>query len=439
MIDELRRKKFLESLSGRAPATASVEDEMNADEKIQNPDIDIDALIKSQEDAPVTDQPQVVAPKIDRVAERASNVQSDMMVGASHALLGLLSGSHNRMAMETKIGHKYLADKATEDKIAAKDLVKTNQNGKPIYTPAREAVDMEAYVQPKGGSNRNNKTQIKVFEGIDNPDDTVYGYVDPNDMKVYDSRTNQPLDMNTYRPKGETKNQVTTDQYGNIKNSNISRGGMVRKEAELAPGEGKEVSIPVTKIRAAEKVSSDYSKRASKYQDDLSNISMGKKALMDKNASPQEKKLAMGSVMKTVEQRMTDDDRSEYKGEASALVNFGNLIDMTTDNEVPPQVERAFIQAANNLERKINATSGLYRKSLVRSYAGSDKKLQSYIEEKLSTPSSIEGVYQPAEPRKSFKQEQVNQKSVIPASKAHAERKDAILREIQLREKAKKR
>jgi len=157
MIDQLRKKKFLEELSGRVPA--QIVPTEGSEPTIEVPPIDVDADLGGDQllidaDQSIVDRgemPRIAKPRQER---QADNVQADMMVGASQALLGLLSGNHNRTVMGFNKANKYVSDRRTEDRKDLSTLVKTNQGGKPVYTPSIEAADMEAYVAPsKVGAN----------------------------------------------------------------------------------------------------------------------------------------------------------------------------------------------------------------------------------------------------------------------------------------------
>lgn len=141
MIDELRKKRFLEKLSGKETPEFKMEEI-----GIEGEYADNDDLIKNADDALMSGK--------SRQEREAGNVNGDLWVGASNALLGMLTGNHNRTVMGFDKGNKYVADRRAEDRKDLSSLVKTNQGGKPIYTPTIEAADMEAYVAPsKVGAN----------------------------------------------------------------------------------------------------------------------------------------------------------------------------------------------------------------------------------------------------------------------------------------------
>lgn len=142
MIDELKRKKFLEQLAGRTPSSDEVQ--MDA----------IDVYGKDKEEPVVynNEEPNALTPTPDREGISRTNALTDMVVGAAPTLLGFLSGNYNRIAMGTDTSNRYLKQKAEEDKITSKDLVKVMRNGKPIYLPAKEAVDQEVPAMSLGKS-----------------------------------------------------------------------------------------------------------------------------------------------------------------------------------------------------------------------------------------------------------------------------------------------
>ena len=425
MIDELKRKKFLEQLAGRTPSS----DEVQMDTT--------DVYGKDKEEPVIynNEEPNSLTPTPDREGTSRTNALTDMVVGAAPTLLGFLSGNYNRIAMGTDTSNKYLKQKAEEDRITSKDLVKVMRNGKPIYLPAKEAVDQEVPATKVGGSAA--KPQLKEFELISNPNETVLTFVDPNTGTIKDSRTGDNLDLSSYQPKQTYYNKAVKNQYGEQTVETIGRAGKRLGGSQLAEGEGSKVNIPVTKLRDAEKVSKDYTARASKYQDDILLLDSAYKTLTDPNSSPQEKKVAIGNVIKSVEPRMTDSDRSEYKGEASALVGFGDKIDMLTSNEVPPQTINAFIQAAKNMKNKVVSASSSFRDASVTRFAGNDEKLKSYIGERLS-PISSSVSYTIAAPRKSFKQGKDAQPSVKSIIEGGDERRKRLLEEKARRSAGKK-
>lgn len=361
----------------------------------------------------------------------------DAFVGGAPSLLGMIGGgsaAYNTMNLEK--GSEYLKKRAQDE--ANQKLVQLKSvDGTPYLEKEKYAVGMEPYIAKKEGSGRKyGLGGIKEFEKIGNPDETVFASYDLDLGQFVDSRTNAPLDMANYQPKQTTKNYTYKDKYENIVNTPISRGGSVKGSTILSEGEGAEFSIPVTKIRDAEKRSSDYVKRSSKYQDDLSLLDYGEKVLSDKNSSPQEKKLAIGNIIKSVESRMTDSDRSEYKGEASIFSRLGDLLDMASNNEIPPRTVQAFLDASRNLKNKINSTSGKYRESIIKSYAGNDKNLSSFISERLK-PISTGVPRDQSQPRRDISPPRVIQ---TPKSKIMGETEkqfsDRQLRQQKLREEA---
>lgn len=428
MIDELKRKKALEELSRN---TAQESDPLleAADQSLGNQEaINVDALLADE------------TPKKGEFVKktRPSTAMTDVIVGAAPALLGFLTGNYNRTAMGFDEGNTYLQKLAAQDEAAKKNLVKTvDENEYPIYTQARHAEGERVYAPTKAAAKSTGKPQLREFESIDDPNTTVLTFVDPNTGVILDSRNNRPLDLSLFQPKQTYYNKAVRDQFGTQTVETIGRAGKRIGGTELSEGEGKELGIPVPKIRQAEKVSKDYNIRASKYQDDLSNIDMAYSILKDPNSSPQEKKVAIGTVIKTVEQRMTDADRAEYKGEASALVRFGDLIDMTTNNEIPPQTVNAFIQASRNMKNKILSASDKYRSSSIQSYAGSDDKLKSYISDNLK-PVSSGFNYEKSAPRPKFKSEGSTQQSPAERFRNAQDYKTAIEAELEKRKKGKK-
>lgn len=335
--------------------------------------------------------------------ERPNYAIQDALVGATPALLGLLTGNPLRANMGFEQSNAYLSNLKKSDEEAAKDLVKTvDENGYPIYTPSREAAGEQVYESPKKAHGGNAKTLVREFESIDNPNETFLAYIDPNTKQTFDSRTGVEVDFSRNRPKSGIKLVTSKDQFGNITTTPIQRaGGVVGEKTTTTTGEGAEINIPLSKIRNAEKVQAKYVEKTSKYQEDLADMASSKSILSDKNAAPQAQKQAVGRIIKQIENRMTDADRAEYKNEASVLVNIGNKIDMMSTNKIPDQLIRAFTKAAKDMEEKIKFTSRNYRESTIRGYAGKDKKLRKYIDENLSSISS-NLPYTPSEPQKVF-------------------------------------
>lgn len=382
MLAELRKRKPAQDEFQGLDTLMSDVDAIEAEELILDGQEPIGDLSVSEE---------VTSFKPEQVIDRdLRSALVDAFVGGAPSLLGMIGGgsaAYNTMNLEK--GSEFLKKRAQDE--ANQKLVQLKSvDGTPYYEKAKYAVGMEPYIAKKEGSGKKyGLGGIKEFEKIGNPDETVFASYDLDMGQFVDSRTNAPLDMANYQPKQTTKNYTYKDKFGNIVNAPITRGGTVRdNKATLSEGEGSEVSIPITKIRDAEKRSTEYVKRSSKYQDDLSLLDYGERVLLDKNSSPQEKKLAIGNIIKSVESRMTDGDRSEYKGEASIFSRLGDILDMSSTNEIPPRTVQAFLDASKNLKNKINSTSGKYRNSIIKSYAGNDKKLSEFISERLQPISS---------------------------------------------------
>lgn len=157
--------------------------------QLRSPASEVDQVQDTQENTGrITDiQAQESNKPSPRQEKNISNVQGDMMVGASHALLGLLSGNYNRAAMEYGKGTEYLAGQRKQDLTDMSKLVKTvGPGGKPIYTPTIEAADMQAYEAPKAGGGAAGSFQLAQMY---DPDSNRYFTVRHN------SRTGEMLDM----------------------------------------------------------------------------------------------------------------------------------------------------------------------------------------------------------------------------------------------------
>jgi hypothetical protein len=434
MIDQLRRKKFLENLSGRSPAQVpSVADEIVATDRMDiEGEYKDDPSLLSEADASLSD-----TVKIDRAREKSDNISGDLMVGASHTLLGLLSGNHNRAAMEYGKGNKYVQDRAKEDIITSKDLVKTNQDGKAIYTPAKEAVDMEAYIPTKGANGGSSGRDNDVFN-IYEPD-TGKSYGVQFNKREGKYKTNSGVEViipdNAIIRPFSNKLVKTTDMEGTTTVDAYNQ----HAKAPVAPikqveGEGAAVNMPLAKVRDAEDVASKYEAKASKYQEDLADMASSKSILADKNSAPQAQKQAIGRIIKQIESRMTDADRAEYKSESSALVNIGNQVDMLTSNEIPPQLVRAFLKASKDMESKVKYTAEQYREGVTRGFAGPNRKYRKYIQDRLK-PISGDLPYTASQPEKNFKQENTAQ---APISKSNPAYLEMLMQEKAKRAKAAK-
>lgn len=353
----------------------------------------------SMPDLKVDVNPNPNLPK-DEIGRDLRSALVDAFVGGAPGLLSTLGGASPYVQnMQYDRGNEY-AKKRSQDELNAKLVQLKSTDGTPYYEKARYAVGMEPYIAVKKGQGRNYGIGgLKEFEKIGNPDETVFAGLDQDTGGFVDFRTGEKLDLAKYQPKQTTKNYTYKDPMGNIVNAPISRGGTLREKTTIDKGEGADINIPLTKIRDADKKAADYVKRTSKYEDDLGLLAYGENVLSDPNSSPQEKKLAIGQIIKSVESRMTDADRSEYKGEASIFTRVGDMLDMAATNELPPETVKAFLKASQDFKNKIQNTAGKYRTSVIKSYAGGNKDFQSYIEERLQPVSGGKIPYRKSEKR----------------------------------------
>lgn len=247
MIDQLKKQKFLEALAQRAPAQDVAVPVAPVTTTIDAPQIDVNADYGGDEllaDANSALESRGQMPRVDKTRQerQTENAQNDFMVGASQALISLLTGNHNKAVMGFDKGNKYVQDRRNEDRTDLKTLVKTNQNGKPIYTPSIEAADMEAYNAPSKAAGSNGAANSFQLTQAYDPATDTYSTI------RFNTRTGEAADASgniVTLPKGIVVKPVapkiykTEDVQGTVSNKEKNPYASKPKAFDTTAGLGK--------------------------------------------------------------------------------------------------------------------------------------------------------------------------------------------------------
>ncbi len=350
MIDEIRRQKYLQSL-GRAPAGVLDPEyqggkSIQPDPAINNEAIDIEGDLPNKQIDPVVPAVSDSQPAMTRTQ---TSVPGDLLVGASHALLGLLSGNHNRAAMEYGKADKYVSDRHKEDITSLSKLTKTKgPNGEPILTPTSEAADMVAYVPPdkkNGGSGKTyapqmmksldgNETKVASWDGsnllVKNDKGEVTETLDPNKWFKYvpDQALNTP-----------TLTGGKNIDFRNAVTGKVSQGVHQAGRGDTAGGITKESYDAMMKGATKGR---DESFKVQKDINELQSIKDDPNTLKD----PAVFATNFGALMRATvgEKRLSDDEQAKFEGgKYKTFLQTGyNAMDGKFNGKIPDDVINNF-------------------------------------------------------------------------------------------------
>ena len=357
MLDQLRKKKFLEQLAAiPKPRTEYVtaNQQINFDDQPleieatyskpakldSGPRIERSKLPPEPVAPPVVAPPTPIAqdsydnvipemeevqraPASTRAERQAGNVNTDMYVGASQALLGLLvgGGNHNRTAMDFNTANKYVSDRRNDDRKDNINLVKTVQDGVPTYTPAIEAADMEAYVGTgrSGGPNGKGAANSFILTQMYDPETDSYSSI------RYNTRTNEMMDIQgniTVPPVGAIIRPVapkvykTEDIGGTVKNKEKTPYRSAPKTFDTTGGLGPAYNVPTEgQAKNIESAQERGQKEAEGISGSIVDASSAEKTIKDSN-DPRAISAAIYSLVRSVEPKgvLTEQDFQVISG-----------------------------------------------------------------------------------------------------------------------------
>ncbi len=300
-----------------------------------------------------------------------ANATGDLMVGASHALIGLLSGNANRAAMEYGKGNEYMAGQRKQDLADRAKLVKTaGPNGEPILTPTIEAADMQAYVEPKkGGSEK--------------------GYA-PQKIKSKKTGEVQSASWNgkqfvQYDNNGNIKKTFDTDEWvgyipDKMQSANTMQGGKDLYKVDpytqkvtkiLGVGGRGDTMGGVTKeeFDLTTKGAAKGRDIIAKTEQDIASTSEARKTLQTTN-DPMTFSTTMGSLLRTAvgEKRLSDVEGARYMGDdyKGFMLRGEEYLRSKYSGQIPPTVR----QNAINLVDYVNSKLKGQREATAKSYGG---------------------------------------------------------------------
>lgn len=299
------------------------------------------------------------------------NASGDLLVGASHALLGLLSGNHNRAAMEYGKADTYLEGQRKQDLQNMSKLTKTSgPNGEPILTPTVEAADMQAYVEPKkGGSEKGYAPQKiiskkshdvqsaswngKQFVQYDNDGnvkktfdtDEWVGYITPKTASANTMQGGkQVFEIDPYT--GKVNNKINVAGRGDM------MGGVTKEEYDITTkgaAKGRDILAKTDQDIA----STTQAKRTLKTTDDPATFAT-----------------TMGSLLRTAvgEKRLSDVEGARYMGDdyKGFMLRGEEYLRSKYGGQIPPTVR----QNAVNLVDYVNGKLAMQRDATAKSYGG---------------------------------------------------------------------
>lgn len=350
MIDEIRRQKYLQAL--RSPAGA-LDPEYKAGQSIQpdvvdSPPIDLEAsyTVKAPSAPTVVPPLPVSAPQMTRDQK---SVPGDMMVGASHALLALLSGNHNRAAMEYGKADKYVSDRRKEDVASMSKLVKTKgPNGEPILTPTSEAADMVAYVPPDKKGAGSGKTYAPQMMRNPETKETKVASWDGSNLLVKNDKgeITETLDPNKwfkFVPDQALNTPTLTGgkniDFRNAVTGKVDVGVHQAGRGDTAGGITKEAYDVMMKGAAKGR---DESFKVQKDINELQSIKDDPNTLKD----PAVFATNFGALMRATvgEKRLSDDEQAKFEGgKYKTFLQIGyNAMDGKINGKIPDDVIRNF-------------------------------------------------------------------------------------------------
>ena len=350
-------------------------------------DIDLEGQIP----APVIETPKTSAEVRPSTKRESDNTGfADVLTGAAPALLGLLSGNARRANIGFNQGNTYLKGLNKQDIEESKNMVKTRGDlGEPVFTKRKDAAGMEAYQVPaKASATKAGKSgELKQFQMATNPSKTMYMRMNEKGQPLTPG-TDTPATEGLWEPTAPVQLETSLDKYGReVKTPVATRTGQqVGQQVQTKEGEGAEVQIgkekikiPDMKVKEARDLIKTSIPRIDEYQKAVTEIATARNQISDKNSAPQVQKLAIGKVMKSVENRMTDADRAEYKNEYPALLNIKQKIDMLQTNEIPEPLRLAFVKASGDILQGLKYSADRYSNSIEKGFSGGNPAYSKYI------------------------------------------------------------
>lgn len=326
----------------------------------RGPSSESQPIVDDSEKGRISDEEAAAAATPNRQQRNAANVNSDLMVGASHALLGLLSGNANRASMEYGKANQYVAGQKKQDLENLSKMVKTvGPEGKPIFTPTVEAADMQAYEAPKGGVGGGAAGSFQLAQMYD-PDSNRYFTVRHN------SRTGEMLDM-AGAPITPPANAIvrpvapklfTTEDVQGTKTEQEYNPYKGQKTAPLVKTGGLGAHYGVATKGQGEAIEKGLGKGQEEYQGlsgSLVDIKQAKQSL-NNTKDPRVLAESVYSMVRSVESKgvLTDQDFENITGMKymSWYKNMDNLLKTKAYGEVE-ELRNSFKGLANKIESKI--------------------------------------------------------------------------------------
>jgi hypothetical protein len=365
---------------------------------IKNEPINLEAnMPQDDRDSSFISTAENKTPQEIRESKNTDLASQNFMVGASHALLGLLSGSPTGKVMNYGAGDEFLKNQqARQDQLNnSKNLVMiTDANGKPVYTQAQNAEGENPYIKPLKLSSVGLPVKAS-FVDPKNPGVIIQGsfnrlnppgqqYLDGDGKIVTGAQAPNPVNMQEGITAGGSKvvtpyNRLLGTPTG--PKSTISTG-----EADLS-GQG------TKKFEQGMKISEDVQNQRLPLQAKRADINTSMGLLNSGSSTTQ--LIGVGNTLKNLAQQGLNDKSAQMYAPPGLFQRVQDAAQALISGNINPdkinEAKQVLIEMNQSIDEQDKALTG----GATQAFAGNNQKSKKYIEPFVSQ-SKKEPVQAPA-------------------------------------------